>query len=170
MGINCLALDVRVLPTQPLFDAVCMFQVLEHMNEVHRVFGAIARLVPADAQLFIAVPNAPWVAANEAQGLLWDMPPNHIGRWSWRSFEALEFSTAWHIRAIEEEPVGITSDVKFAFLNRFIRKSQQAGTWANRMSRIAASSRSRRLSRAMKLAGAITDLGCWTAAVRRGGQ
>ena len=69
------------------FDAICMFQVLEHLDSVDEVFAALRKLTAGRGQLFISVPNADSVTAQEELTGFWEMPPNHIGRWTTRAIE-----------------------------------------------------------------------------------
>lgn len=71
------------------FDAVCLFQVLEHMDRVDEVFAALRELTAPGGQLFIGVPNDANVTAQEELTGFWEMPPNHIGRWSRPALECV---------------------------------------------------------------------------------
>jgi SAM-dependent methyltransferase len=71
------------------FDAVCMFQVLEHMDRIDEVFTALRQLTAPDGQLFIGVPNDASVTFQEERTGFWEMPPNHIGRWSRAALESV---------------------------------------------------------------------------------
>jgi 2-polyprenyl-3-methyl-5-hydroxy-6-metoxy-1,4-benzoquinol methylase len=71
------------------FDAVCMFQVLEHMDRSDEVFTALRTLTKPDGQLFIGVPNDASVTWQEEQTGFWEMPPNHIGRWTRPAIESI---------------------------------------------------------------------------------
>ncbi len=75
------------------FDVVCMFQVLEHLDRLDEVFGALRELTAGDGRLFIAVPNDASITVQEELTGFWEMPPNHIGRWT---REALESVAARH--------------------------------------------------------------------------
>ena len=83
--------DVEAVPLTPSelaaqtdqrFDAVCMFQVLEHMDRVDDVFSALRRLTAQDGELFIGVPNEASVTMQEELTGFWEMPPNHVSRWT----------------------------------------------------------------------------------------
>ena len=90
--------DVDIVPLTPIelaertderFDAVCMFHVLEHMDRVDEVFGALRRLTQPDGQLFIGVPNEASVTMQEERTGFWDMPPNHVSRWTPSALESI---------------------------------------------------------------------------------
>jgi SAM-dependent methyltransferase len=71
------------------FDVICMFQTLEHMDRVEDVFRALRHLLSPNGCVFISVPNAPSVDQQEQMVQLWDMPPNHVGRWHLNCFDVL---------------------------------------------------------------------------------
>ena len=93
--IECVfAADIHELDLNRLgepFDVICLFQVLEHLDRLPELFGALHRLAAPGALLMVSVPNAARTAFFELNGALLDMPPNHIGRWSKKAFESLEF-------------------------------------------------------------------------------
>jgi SAM-dependent methyltransferase len=75
--------------TQPEpFDAICMFQVLEHMDNPQGVFADLRALTAPGGALFIGVPNAESVEVQESLTGFWEMPPNHIGRWTLAAIKA----------------------------------------------------------------------------------
>lgn len=107
MGIQCLPEDVRSLDKNQYgkrFDAICLFQVLEHLDNLDPLFVQLKTLLKTGGSLFIAVPNNARIEFNEQNGALLDMPPNHIGRWNRSCFEVIArnhgFTLAEH--AVEE--------------------------------------------------------------------
>lgn len=64
------------------FDAICLFQVLEHLDRLDEVFAALRSLIASDGEVFIAVPNHERLAVQERLTSFLDMPPIHIGRWT----------------------------------------------------------------------------------------
>jgi SAM-dependent methyltransferase len=83
-GVQAVQGDVQDLLNEALepFDVVCMFQVLEHMDRLESVFGALGKLTKAGSEVFIAVPNAQRTRMQEDLTGFMDMPPVHIGRWT----------------------------------------------------------------------------------------
>ena len=71
------------------FDAVCVFQVLEHLDRLDEVFASLRRLLAAEGLLFIGVPNDASVTAQEELTGCWEMPPNHTGRWTRPALESV---------------------------------------------------------------------------------
>jgi SAM-dependent methyltransferase len=88
------------------FDAVCLFQTLEHMADVDGVFRELRRLLRPHGSAFISVPNAAATAVQEELTGLWDMPPNHVARWSEPALRAAAARQAFDVIGITHEPVG----------------------------------------------------------------
>jgi hypothetical protein len=71
------------------FAAICLFQTLEHIADVHGIFGAMRRLVSEDGAVFISTPFGPSTGLQEELTSYWDLPPNHVGRWTRPAFDAI---------------------------------------------------------------------------------
>lgn len=152
-GIECLSEDVRNLTAKDLkgsYDAVCMFQVLEHTDRLDALFKRLNWLMKKGASLFIAVPNLRRIQFNELNGALLDMPPNHVGRWNKKCFEEIGRRTGFYIDKYEVERLNFIPMAKTFLTYSFLQKSQQPGTLANKIRRI----KNRYLRKAMQVAGA----------------
>jgi 2-polyprenyl-3-methyl-5-hydroxy-6-metoxy-1,4-benzoquinol methylase len=68
-------------------DAVCAFQVLEHVSDPRGFLEHCVRMLKAGGVLILCVPNAESFLKD--QSVLLDMPPHHMLRWSVRSFASL---------------------------------------------------------------------------------
>lgn len=68
--------------TGDTFDVVCMFQTLEHMAAVDKVFEHLHEILSPGGSVFLSVPNGEATAFQEDVTGYWDMPPNHVGRWN----------------------------------------------------------------------------------------
>lgn len=88
MGIRCLPVNFSELIQEykNSFDFICMFQVLEHLDKLDDVFSTLLGLLKKDGHLFITVPNNLHRSKFEVMGIIEDVPPVHIGRWSKKSF------------------------------------------------------------------------------------
>ena len=69
------------------FDAVCMFHVLEHMNDLNELFIRIAKITKKNGFLFISIPNNRHQELFERYDFFEDVPPIHISRWNRKSLE-----------------------------------------------------------------------------------
>ena len=169
LGVECRACDVRNLNTGGMrFDAICLFQVLEHLDGYDGLFEAVSRLANTDASLFVAVPNGARIAFNEESGLQYDYPPNHVSRWSPRSFQILADKYGWRLEGCELEPEPTMLDeAVYGAVNRFIRQSYVPGAWARTVCAAAGSKASNRMAnRVAKALGLMVSPDAWLAAAR----
>lgn len=72
----------------PKFDAVCTFQVLEHVSDPYDFLRGIVDLVRKGGKIIIGVPNADSFLKYQFNVL--DMPPHHMTQWSASTFYYLE--------------------------------------------------------------------------------
>jgi SAM-dependent methyltransferase len=156
LGVRCLPEDVRALPAalDGRFDAVCLFQVLEHLDGLDEVLHRIGRLTTRRAALFVAVPSAERVALHEAHGGLLDMPPNHLTRWTREALLRLGARHGWRLAEHEVEPEGFLPAARRLLEYRFLRAAQRPGSVPNRVRRLAPS-RARRALDAAWLAATL---------------
>jgi SAM-dependent methyltransferase len=70
------------------FDAVCAFQVLEHVTEPHAFIAGAVRLLKPGGLFIVSVPNAESYLRHSDN--LLDLPPHHMLRWSIGAFRALQ--------------------------------------------------------------------------------
>ena len=101
MSIQDLATQRRM---KGQFGAICMFHVLEHMADVHDVFCACSNLLVSCGDLFISVPNGASIDQQEDLVQFWDMPPNHVGRWSLTPFQRIAAEHGMTIIDYQIEP------------------------------------------------------------------
>lgn len=78
----------------PEFDIICMFQVLEHMDDLDLVFQSLGQLGHRASHLIIAVPNGALRNFYDKLGVHLDVPPIHTGRFTPDTFHFLETSMA----------------------------------------------------------------------------
>lgn len=133
-GIECIPGDIGQISDKNLenrFDIVCMFQVLEHLDELDGLFDKINKITSNNAHIFIAVPNPEMIKFNELNDLLLDMPPNHIGRWNKRSFEIICRRYGWVLADYKEEINNLLTTIITFTKYRFHRKSQMHNSIAN---------------------------------------
>lgn len=138
-GVKCLPVDFRTLSSPELmksFDAVCMFQVLEHLDNLSPLFQKLNWLMKSGGSLFIAVPNGSRIEFNELNDALLDMPPNHIGRWNKKCFEIIGKQNGFRVEDYKIEEDSFVAGVKeFAFY-RLLRRSQKSGSFENKLFKI----------------------------------
>lgn len=138
-GITCVPKDIRDSAPEieeGAFSAVCLFQVLQHMDGLDELFERFNEITEPAAHLFIAVPNRHRIEFNELHGSLLDLPPSHVGRWSRRAFETIGGRHGWSIRTYEIEPESSFSRITSYLAFKYLRRRQQKGSLANRIERL----------------------------------
>ena len=132
-GIKCLSLDIKdnknKLPHKE-YDFICLFQVLEHLDNIHKLAARLKKLLSKNGEILIAVPNDKIIKFNELNGALLDMPPNHIGRWSKKTF--IKYCDLNNINLLEHkvEPFSLKNFLLMFFSYRFLRKAQKTNSIA----------------------------------------
>ena len=106
------------------FDVVCLFQVLEHMDELDDTFKTFNFVSKPNGHLFIGVPNGMKIKFNELNGALLDMPPNHIGRYNKTSFEYLGNKYGWKIEDIAVQAFTPMDVMKTVMYYRSLKERQ----------------------------------------------
>ncbi|OAI04485.1 class I SAM-dependent methyltransferase [Methylomonas methanica] len=138
-GIECLSVDIRTLKPSSLdklFDIICMFQVLEHMDRLEELFNTLNRISSNYSHLFVTVPNNEQIEFNEISGCLLDMPPNHISRWNRQVFEKIGISFGWTVLEYQVEPINTADTLKQQIAYRYLKRSQDSSSIANLIERI----------------------------------
>lgn len=88
------------------FDAVCAFQVLEHVPEPRRLLDDMIAVLKPGGKLILSVPNAAVMRVIEPkQGGLLDSPPHHMTHWDEGVFRALESLLPVRLVAAHREPL-----------------------------------------------------------------
>lgn len=107
LGIKCIEAelwDICLTENKEKFEFICMFQVLEHMSNLEKVFKSLSFLAKKNGHIFIAVPNNYNRELFESIGLIEDIPPTHISRWNQQSFNFAANKYGWKILEHEVEP------------------------------------------------------------------
>lgn len=107
LGIKCINAelwDICLPEKKGTFDFICMFQVLEHMENLDKVFNSLSFLIKQNGHLFIAVPNNYNREFFETIGIIEDVPPIHISRWNLLSFKFFANKYGWKIVDYKIEP------------------------------------------------------------------
>jgi hypothetical protein len=135
LGVRCEATDFRALPAflDGTFDAICLFQVLEHLDRLDDVFARLAALGHERTLLFVGTPNPRQIAFNERHGALLDMPPNHIGRWTPEALARAAGRDGWRVVSHRFEDEAWPSMARRFLTYRYLRETQREGSVPNRL-------------------------------------
>ena len=92
------------------FDAVCFFQVLEHITEVHDFLKSAIKTLKTGGKLIIGVPNNnPFLFKYDKYHTL-NLPPHHAGLWNKKSLSSLENIFPLKLEAMLFEPLNENYD------------------------------------------------------------
>jgi hypothetical protein len=160
LGIRVERGDIRDISVgnADVFNVVCLFQILEHMDRLRELFARLRMLTSSKADLLIAVPNVKRNSFNEHNGALLDMPPNHIGRWTESSFGALAKREGWAVVRFLVEPTNSRRSWQQFAIDRYANASQRDGSFSARIRGRAEGGFGRALEVAMVAAFAIRSV------------
>lgn len=71
------------------FDVVCIFETIEHLDDLIRLFKKIKEITLKNGHLFISTPTQKTVKFFEQRSSGLDLPPTHLSCWNKKSFEVL---------------------------------------------------------------------------------
>jgi len=86
------------------FDAVCIFQLLEHVIDPLELFRVAQRLLKPNGVLIVAVPDNAGPVKYFATALT-ELPPHHLSRWRATTFRAALPRLGFEIQRIAYEPL-----------------------------------------------------------------
>lgn len=84
-------------------DAVCSFQVLEHISNPKNFIELSLKVLKNNGILILCVPNSE--SFLKYQYTLLDMPPHHMTQWSEASFRSLEYLFPLKLEKVIREPL-----------------------------------------------------------------
>lgn len=88
------------------FDAICSFQVLEHVPDPRDFLQGMITMLRPGGRLILSVPNAAVMRKIDSnnQDLL-NQPPHHMGHWDEGNFRALERLFPIKVKSVHREPM-----------------------------------------------------------------
>ncbi|MEY2423063.1 MAG: hypothetical protein QOI95_3130 [Acidimicrobiaceae bacterium] len=84
---QCVTVEQFATDHAGAFDVVCMFQVIEHLDDVSPFVLAAARCARSGGTVLISVPNRERARLGGLDPF--DFPPHHVSRWAARDLEQL---------------------------------------------------------------------------------
>lgn len=121
-GISCISDDLKNLDVDEFsdkFNIICMFQVLEHMDQIDEVFKSLNRISKSEARLYIAVPNNKHREFYDKHRSYFDIPPTHISRWNIDSFKEAGERFGWIVLKNAYQPQKIFEKLRTFMFNRY---------------------------------------------------
>lgn len=86
------------------YDAVCSFQVLEHIYEVRAFLDSTLAVIKPGGKLVLSVPNNDSFLGADDTNIL-DMPPHHAGLWNQQSLVSLSRFFKLELVGVHTEPL-----------------------------------------------------------------
>lgn len=131
-AIRAETLKEHILRHAGLYDAVCAFQVLEHVKAPADLFGEMVQAARPGGLIFAAVPHVP-SAATRIPNYLINAPPHHLTWWTEPALAELAKGAGALIERIETVPWS-PSDALIYWIARFTpikcRAEHFRGHWA----------------------------------------
>jgi SAM-dependent methyltransferase len=98
----------------PRFDAVVLFQVIEHLTEPGALVTALRRWLVPGGRLFLSCPGPrrfTRLIREQQTGTsdFWDHPPHHVLRWNLAALRDFFERQGWRVLAAEEEPLSLVA-------------------------------------------------------------
>jgi SAM-dependent methyltransferase len=104
-GFGTLEVDLnKIARLRRRFDAICLFQVLEHVEDPVGFLGAFIGLLRPGGDALITTPDASGPIRHFADYLT-EVPPHHVTRWSEETFRTLLPKLGLTIISVEREPL-----------------------------------------------------------------
>lgn len=94
----------RSLAGQPLFDAVCILQTLEHTEDPVQFLRTFIALLKPGGLLIVTTPNSDGPIRYFTDALT-EIPPHHVTRWTQRSYQAILPRLGTKINSFQIEPL-----------------------------------------------------------------
>ncbi|MCC8425720.1 bifunctional 2-polyprenyl-6-hydroxyphenol methylase/3-demethylubiquinol 3-O-methyltransferase UbiG [Mucilaginibacter sp. UR6-11] len=128
IGIEAHSWNFRELKSKPefcnRFNIICLFQVLEHLDNLKDTFETFNSIIKPGGHLFIGVPNSYKINFNELHNGLLDLPPNHVGRYNKNSFKILGQKYQWDLVDLDFESYSPLDVMKTVMYSRSLKKAQ----------------------------------------------
>jgi SAM-dependent methyltransferase len=106
-GVRKETLAEHLVANDSSYDAVCCFQVLEHVREPNALFNDILRAAKPGGLICIGVPHVP-SALTRIPNFLINAPPHHLTWWTKTALFELATSAGAVVESIENAPWGET--------------------------------------------------------------
>jgi 2-polyprenyl-3-methyl-5-hydroxy-6-metoxy-1,4-benzoquinol methylase len=102
--VRCMSLEDIVEHERSEYDALCCFQVLEHVSAPDKFMDSLIELLQPGGRLLLGVPNSAGFIGLDPNGLL-NQPPHHVSRWSPHVLQKLAKYFPVVLRKIQYEPL-----------------------------------------------------------------
>ena len=104
LKINTFSDISKISNKNEFFDCVSMFQVLEHMDDIYSQLKIINTITKKSGLIFISVPNNLQRDFYDMCKIYEDIPPTHLSRFNYKSFEIIAQKMNWEILKHSRHP------------------------------------------------------------------
>jgi SAM-dependent methyltransferase len=127
----------RLVAADAQFDAVALFQLIEHVENPAEMLAGLRRWLRPDARIFISCPGPrrfTRLIDDQQAGVsdFWDYPPHHVARWTLPALRALLERAGWFVMTAVEEPFSWVAAASHIGIARAIYRKRFAHPVARR--------------------------------------
>lgn len=115
------------------FDIICLFQTLEHLNNLSEIRKILNFISKKGTHLFISVPSDKKTDFLRKNKILFDIPPEHVGGWSKKSFISWLKESGWNLKEHSYSDTSLGISLRSYANNKFFTKMASNKTLANRI-------------------------------------
>lgn len=125
LNIDCFSKDIRVINNDAFhsFDVICMFQILEHLDDLDNYFKQLSNISNENCNLFISVPNFEHRSFFDSYNFIEDLPPHHVSRWNKNNLKIIGENFGWELANYKKEPFNYDAFIK-KFRNTVLRNNR----------------------------------------------
>jgi SAM-dependent methyltransferase len=116
-GLNAQVADVNeisgMFAGKPAFDVICLFQIIEHLNNPDGIFSQLNEIAMPHSRLIVGCPSdLRYTRSFKHQQRIersdfWDYPPQHTLRWNQKALRVFLLRHGWQIEDVIYEPLMI---------------------------------------------------------------
>ncbi len=110
-GIRAETLADHLLGHATSYDAVCCFEVIEHVRDPKTLFAEIVAAARPGGLICVSVPRAQSPPMTRIPNFLINAPPHHLTCWSEAALRALANSAGVEVESVESAPWGSNSGI-----------------------------------------------------------
>jgi SAM-dependent methyltransferase len=115
-GVRNETLAEHLVENEASYDAVCCFQVIEHVRDPATLFKELVRAAKPGGLICVGAPGVP-SALSRVPNFLVNAPPHHLTWWTKSAFESLANSAGVVVEGVENAPWG-ESDAMMYWISR----------------------------------------------------
>ena len=104
-GVRAETIDRHLVERAGYYDAVCCFQVVEHVRDPKRLFAEMFQAAKPGGLICVGVPHVP-SAMTRIPNFVFNAPPHHLTWWSKGALADLAKSAGAFVESVEKTPWG----------------------------------------------------------------